>query len=1330
MATVSEKSRQTYADADEFIQFQIQQARSRIKSTDLLTAVVLTGLLMVSYILVFTLFDHWIVDGGFSAWTRAAMLAVVVTLCGGILFRYVLRPWFRSIHPLYAARMLDKNSEGLQGSLLTLIDLQAGGRLSDESIQRTLEKRAAVRLADVHVDEVIDRRLLVRLSIAMFIVTAIMCLYAVFSPKAISLLRPLTVADASVATRTVIDTVKPGNSRLPGGSQLEILADISGVIPKDVQVLFTTEDRRFVDEPLPMRATDDPHRFRAMMIGDGDRGLRQNFTYHVVAGDAVSETFSIVVDQPPTAQVVEVRYKYPDYMAMPDRTDASGTIEAWEGSTVTILAESSVPVQTAVLQLSDEASFKAKGEELRMEIIDRSLKTQLTLNAREDGSLPKFYRIQVFDADGHSDPDPVVYAMEIRRDQAPVVKLHDPTRDLQVPSNAIIPLLVEAEDPDFVLRSVTLHYMVNGKPIQPAEILLDTAKTVMPKRWTGTHQFRLEPLKLKAGDVVTYHVQARDNRPPLGSQGRTGDLNLQIQGEVSDADVQEQLKQDLEMQKQQKKDLTDQNDDARNIDGNEQPGEQPNDPMLPEQGPDSETPATDPPEVGADDAGKTADGTNSQPNGQKQEGSEAAKGGIEKSSAERNAPPTQSGSKDGSESSARRLDDDEALQKIIEQMNRRREQGGNTDAEDEQPGNEPNADQDQKAKEPNAGTERPKAAEGGKSDDSREKNDSSSESTATKEQQSSDDQPKRDDTGNDGDKESPSSDADATKPEGDNAADQAAESVPDDKAADNDSKMSDSGADDELKSKEPDQSDANTGDDSESKSSEKSNGADDTKMTDENPAQKQKSGTDNSQKETKSDPNSDTQGTQQADSSKADASKAGDKSDSKKSDDSSKEQGSKPGEKSDAKSEGQKKSDTSKGGTEKKPGGENAKSGEMSKEDKQPNDPNADSSKSGKAQDQSEKTGNANKYGDKDAAKNASSKEGQPEKGEPKNGSEKGTAGKSSDEKNANGKNSSEKTGEKSESKKSDSDNSGTNDEASKSSDGKSSDGKSSDGKSSDGKSSDGKSSEGKSSDGKSSDGKSGEGKSGEGKSGEGKSGEGKSGKGKSGKGKSGEGKSGEGKSGEGKSGEGKSGGGKSGGKPGEGKSGSAGAKGAPKGAVNGKSGAGKSSGQAPLGGSNEGGDFRADDQPGEAGNGGTSSGEPAAANDPAVDEAAAAASLALKRLEKELDRGIVDPKLLEELGWTKEELAEFKERLQKQLEERELNDQQKKERSISQKSFEEMLKSIDVKSSGKEREGRSDRDRDQQDTTNRQPVVPKRYQQWYEMYQRSISGDTKPRTR
>ncbi|MFN9717222.1 MAG: hypothetical protein ACK58L_00915 [Planctomycetota bacterium] len=1433
MATVSNQSRKTYADADEFIQYQINEARSRIKSTDLLTATALTGLLMITYVLVFTIFDHWVVEGGFNSWTRAGMLVIVLSICGTIAYRYILRPWCRHIHPLYAARVLDKTSEGLEGSLLTLVDLQAGGRKSDESIQRTLEKRAAVRLADLQVDEAIDRRLLIRLTAALFVVTAMTCLYAVFSPKSISLLRPLSVADTTVATRTVIDDVKPGTGRVPGGSHLDIIADISGVIPESIQVLYSTEDRRFVDEPLLMRTTDDPHRFHATMIGEGDRGLRQNFTYRVVAGDATSESFSIVVEQPPTAQVVEVHYEYPDYMGLPDRTDASGTIEAWEGSNVSILAESSQPIQTALLQLSDDAAFKAKGEEVRMEIRDRSLEARLELKAREDGTFPKFYRIQVFDAEGHSDPEPVVYALEIRRDQAPVVKLHDPSRDLQVPANAIIPLLVEAEDPDFVLRSVTLHYAVNGRQIQPAEILLDTTRSVMPKRWMNTHEFRLEPLNLKPGDVVTYHVQARDNRPPLGNQGRTADLNLQILGAVSEAEAQEQLRLDREIQEQQRRNLegtpTNPAQPAGETMERDLPEGSDAQPMPNADGSPQDDASVHPPNDQSGDESQTSPGNDGQQSGTPDA---QAPNATESTAKPNQAGETQPGNESAARQPKRKLDEDEALQKLIDDMNRRREQDGDSDRSDTSSGTQSKAaDTTATKSKPNQVSDETEKSSSDSEDDRKSENSESdasgsdgnnsqrsdsdiqnqkdvrapddatggkteNESNASErnadnpgrpepdaEKQTSSDpsDPSEDPVRTPGEQfaekqteaGTPTPDADSPQPKGQQGSTPPKSATPSEMNENPDDNQHQDNSDAQGTSQQTSQSGSKDQGKSETK-----DGASDSRTEPEmdspqkedaqadNPAREQQthgSNVDDKQGKPKEKPSDQKnaespQPDEKQKSAAGSDQKTGDqKSAGKQETDKQDQTGGKSGQQSDDQMKGERSTRSSEqpsSSKEKQPSnsdGGNSK-GEPDQTSSRSNDPSnkQNEGKSGK-----------NRSGNPDAAgtdRKSDSKDAPSEKSgarPSKNGASRSNSEGGSKSKDTQPEDSGS-SGSKSNSKSSDADSPDSKNEDSGSKSGDSNSGNADSGKQKSGdagsaakkpagnppgksgeKASDSTSGDADSSNSPSDSGNTKNGQSGDSKSQESMNGEQESSEpynSKSGKSESGDSKSGGEKSGGEKSGSSQSGGNKSGGKAGKGNSSSS-SKGGQNSSGSGKSGPSQSTGQSTSGPAEIGGgghtargdqqseDIAAsdDDAPGMAGDI-----TPVEA-DPAVDEAAEAASLALKRLEKDLDRGTVDQKLLEELGWTAEELTAFKKRLQKQLEERKLNEQQEKERSLSQKSFEEMLKSLDVKSAGKTREGRTDRDRDQQDTTNRQQVVPKRYQQWYEMYQRSISEGTKP---
>jgi len=116
---------------------------------------------------------------------------------------------------------------------------------------------------------------------------------------------------------------------------------------------------------------------------------------------------------------------------------------------------------------------------------------------------------------------------------------------------------------------------------------------------------------------------------------------------------------------------------------------------------------------------------------------------------------------------------------------------------------------------------------------------------------------------------------------------------------------------------------------------------------------------------------------------------------------------------------------------------------------------------------------------------------------------------------------------------------------------------------------------------------------------------------------------------------------------------------------------------------------------------------------------------LTIRRLSKDLERGTVDRDLLDQLGWTEDELKSFVNRMQEQLAERQQNQQADKERSLSQKSFDEMLRSLDLNSTGETRTGRTDRQLEQTDTTIRRSPPPAKYREWQKMYERSLNKQT-----
>ena len=1329
MSSTTSASEQPYADCDEFIDYQINLARNRIRWTDLLSAMVLTGILLFGYLLIFTVLDHWIVSGGFSPVTRAVMLGIVLAVSVAIVVRYVVMPWSRSIHPLFAARVLDKSDTGLDGALLSLIDLKAGNREAPEGIQETLEKRAAVKLSSINVDEAIDRNWLLRMGITLFVLVVATCLYAVFSPKAISLLRPLTFSNTGVATTTRILQVQPGNIQIAAGEQLEIIADIEGKIPEQVLVLFTTEDNRLVDEQLVMLSENDDGRFRVLMVGEEDRGIRQNLAYHIVAGDAASDFYKVLVDQPPTAAVVRVDYRYPEYMALVPRSSDTAQIEAWEGSTVTVHAESSVPVATAILELADDPSFSTPAEQIPMDIQDLELTCSLTLQKRDDGSFPKFYRIIVSDKEDRTDPMPTVYSLNVREDQAPVVELLDPIRDLKVPANAIVPLLIEARDPDFLLRSVTLNYEVNGAPIEPGDLIFDALRTGLQKTWVGTHDFSIERLGVKPGDVIRYYVSARDNQPPLGNQGRTATMQLQILAPASEEEIKEQLEQDREIQEQKLQDRIrlQQKDPAASDPKHEEPIESDDEPGDSGSDPDEQTPESENSGAGTrvnDATGDRPDGTNSQ----------AGDNTNTENSVE---------AETGNEQSGQPARDDEALQKLLEKYQAEAAENTTDDGS-------PSPDSDGSS---NAGA----SSEGTGTETTERGNASNQETTETGTTDSTDS------TTNDSTESlsGPGDNREQNQSEGTSGSNggslQNTNQQPTDSQTDpspgelpNSQKTGDTTNTDPGQQAEGSESSQNanqqgtgteqnnqTGESSSDPAAQPGNEGDpdeNANMTEGNPenANPQDSNqTDAQQQESQQEGGGSQGGGSQGGGSQGGGSQGGGSQGGGSQGGGSQGGGSQGGGSQGGGSQG----GGSQGGGSQGGGsqGGGSQGGGSQGGGSQGGGSQGGGSQGGGSQGGGSQGGGSQGGGSQGGGSQGGGSQGGGSQGGGSQGG--GSQGGGSQGGGSQGGGSQGGGSQGGGSQGGGSQGGGSQGGGSQ---GGGSQGGGSQGGGSQGGGSQGGGSQGGGSQGGGSQGggSQGGGSQGGGSQGGGSQGGGSQGGGSQGGGSQGGGSQGGGSQGGGSQGGGSQGGGSQGGGSQGGGSQGGGSQGG--GSQGGGSQGGGSQGGGSQGGGSQGGGSPQNqnavggggqgqaDQPPNSNGQGTGGGSPERASDPNLEDAAQAASMALRRLKQDLERGKVDQEMLEELGWTEDELRSFSDRLERQLKDLNTGENESTAERLQRRRMEEMLKSMNLKTRSTQRSSDDSRDRELQDTEVRKSTPPPRLRDKYRNYQRSVLKDDK----
>ena len=547
------KARKNYAEFDEYISYQLQKTQTGIRSTDIFTALCGAAVFVVSYLLVFVVFDHWVVAGGFGPTMRVVLLSGLLAGTLAWLGWKVVWPFFRRVNSLYAAKALEQASPELKSTLINYVDLRSAARQISPAILGSMEKRAAVTLSHTEVDDAIDRSTLLKLSYALLVAVVLFSVYAVASPKKVwpSIVRIFAPgSEVSVSTQTTFLKVDPGDTTILAREFLTVSADLSGEVPPEVTLLYTTADGQFVDEPMAMREVEAGlKRYRCILKGVGGEGLLQGLSYRIVAGDAFTRTYHVTVSQPPSATVTSLRYSFPDYMELPPEQPSGSSIDTWEGTQIEIGARVNMPVERAWLQLSDEAEFPARCEEYKLEVaVDGTSVTGFWRPIiREDGTYPRFYRIQCRTKDGVTDPAPAVHSIRLQADQKPDVATLQPNRDMEVAANAIVPLLIQASDPDFRLSRVELRMRNGNRSLTDRPLYKGNDRQKQVR-----YDLKVAELNARPGDVITWWVEAHDNRIVETSdrillnanRNATPRLTFTVRDPISEEDVNRQLEQD------------------------------------------------------------------------------------------------------------------------------------------------------------------------------------------------------------------------------------------------------------------------------------------------------------------------------------------------------------------------------------------------------------------------------------------------------------------------------------------------------------------------------------------------------------------------------------------------------------------------------------------------------------------------------------------------------------------------------------------------------------------------------------------------------------------
>ncbi len=539
MATVTEKPQpprppQAPRDAQEkLVDQQVNRTRRALKLVDVTAGLITLAIGVLAYLLTMSVLEHWVIPGGWSDPARFFLFALLILCCAWYSWRTFWPLLSQPINPVFAANAIEQSSPSLKNSLLNLLLLRGHKREMSRQVYQAIESQAAQGLSQVRMETVVDRSAILRLGYILVALTAVSVLYRVLSPKDLfssagRVLMPWS--DIATPSRVSISNVTPGNTKTARGEQLKISAEIFGLEEDEpVKLLYSTADEQIVKQEIPMSAGESGIQFSCKVpsrLGGGDRrGVQQDFTYWIEAGDARSPRYNVQVFARPTLVVTRLRYDYPSYTGFPSReVEHTGDIRAVEGTRVTVFAQANKPIKAA------HVDFDADGRnDLLMNSKDQQASVTFPLGLREDRRTPlhRSYMLKYTTTDGNRNQLPPKYPIDVQPDYAPEIQLLLPEEPmLEVALNKEIEFELEARDPDFALSQVLLVGQV-GEEQKLQEPLLAKFRT---GKFVGKLRKTPEEMGLKPGDVLEYWGAAADNRQPEPNLAYSAHRKIRVVG--------------------------------------------------------------------------------------------------------------------------------------------------------------------------------------------------------------------------------------------------------------------------------------------------------------------------------------------------------------------------------------------------------------------------------------------------------------------------------------------------------------------------------------------------------------------------------------------------------------------------------------------------------------------------------------------------------------------------------------------------------------------------------------------------------------------------------
>ncbi|NLI00628.1 MAG: hypothetical protein GX446_14170 [Chthonomonadales bacterium] len=332
--------------------------------------------------------------------------------------------------------------------------------------------------------------------------------------------------------------VEPGDATMARGDAATLRVIVRGYLPDTAQVAMRSGSGPWERRVLSDGADRDGARVFVLSLP----AVLDGFEYYARAHDGRSNTYRIRVEDRPLVQGASVTLTYPAYMGKPPATrQGSGAdILAPVGTIADIRVDANKELAVATMTAPD-------GERTDWRVEGASASGRLRV--MRDG----FLTVALKDTRGFGSRPDARYAVRSIPDRAPSVRITVPARDLERSPIGSVRIEGFATD-DYGVGSMSLVANSPGRTAAtPLKLADGSAPTVR-----SAAILNLAPLRLKDGDVVRYHLEARDRDDVSGPHtGRSAEYRIRIislteMQERADADTKREIEALRRLAAQQK----------------------------------------------------------------------------------------------------------------------------------------------------------------------------------------------------------------------------------------------------------------------------------------------------------------------------------------------------------------------------------------------------------------------------------------------------------------------------------------------------------------------------------------------------------------------------------------------------------------------------------------------------------------------------------------------------------------------------------------------------------------------------------------------------------